>query len=197
MNNDSQAVIIVSGLPRSGTSMMMRILQAGGVRVVIDGIRSADEDNPFGYFELEAAKKVRADASFLDHSRGQAVKMIYRLLYDLPDHHQYRVIFMRRNLREVVASQDKMLQRSGVDSQPTAEKLVQLFRRDFSTAENWLRRKNNVKTLFVDYNQLLSGNPRPQLESISKFLDRRLDLDAMVGIIDPALYRNRLDQQIA
>src|SRR5437868_1127771 len=115
-NSKAQFLTIVSGLPRSGTSMMMRMLEAGGMPVLTDKVRSADEDNPNGYFEFEAVKRTKQDASWLDDSGGRAVKMVYRLLYDLPVNRNYRVLFMRRNLKEVLASQREMLRRKDPDA---------------------------------------------------------------------------------
>src|SRR5574337_153211 len=99
-------ITIVSGLPRSGTSMMMQMLHRGGIPAVTDEIRSADEDNPKGYYEFEPVKKTKEDASWLARAGGKVVKMVYRLLYDLPGDYAYHVVFMRRNLREVIASQN-------------------------------------------------------------------------------------------
>ena len=97
-------ITIVSGLPRSGTSLMMQMLEAGGMPVLTDGIRDADEDNPRGYYELEAVKRTKDDPAWLHGAPGKVVKMIYLLLYDLPTTYNYRIIFMRRPLSEVVAS---------------------------------------------------------------------------------------------
>lgn len=185
-------IAIVSGLPRSGTSMMMRMLAAGGMQVVTDGQRTADDDNPQGYFEFEDAKRVREDDSFLEAAGGKAVKMIYRLLYDLPDRHAYRVIFMQRDLREVVASQDRMLKRRGEPASPVAdEKIVWLFERDLAKIDEWLAARSNFQVLRVDYNQLMSSDPGPQFEAINSFLGGELNVTAMLKVVDASLYRNR------
>src|SRR5919108_5001430 len=104
-------IIVVSGLPRSGTSMAMKMLHAGGLEVVTDGLREADDSNPKGYFELEAVKELDkdGDTAWLRDARGKAVKIISFLLTFLPDEHDYRVVFMQRDLHEVLASQNKML----------------------------------------------------------------------------------------
>src|SRR5262245_40494991 len=106
-------IIIVSGLPRSGTSLMMQLLDAGGVEVVTDGVRAADPDNPRGYYEFEKVKQVKRDASWLPGVRGKAVKMVSQLLLDLPPTERYRVVFMERDLAETIDSQERMLQRLG------------------------------------------------------------------------------------
>ena len=97
----SQFLTIVSGLPRSGTSMMMRMLDQGGLPAIIDGVRTADDDNPAGYYEFEAVKQTKEDPSWLENSEGKVVKMVYRLLYDLPTDRTYRVVFMRRKMEEL------------------------------------------------------------------------------------------------
>ncbi|HCL28864.1 MAG TPA: sulfotransferase family protein, partial [Candidatus Latescibacteria bacterium] len=106
-------MILVSGLPRSGTSMIMQMLEAGGVEILCDGERAADEDNPKGYYELEAVKGTKDDPSWLDGARGKAVKLISQLLYDLPEGTPCKVIFLRREMGEILASQRKMLERRG------------------------------------------------------------------------------------
>jgi hypothetical protein len=111
-------IIVVSGLPRSGTSVMMQMLDNGGIPVVTDNIRTADTDNPRGYYEYEQVKKIREDAAWVPATRGKAFKMVSQLLYDLPAQEQYHVIFMERDLDEMLASQEKMLQRLGRKAAP-------------------------------------------------------------------------------
>ena len=184
-------VTIVSGLPRTGTSMMMRMLEAGGVPALTDQIRAADTDNPNGYYEFEPVKKTRDDASWIDGAYGRAVKMVYLLLYDLPDSHRYRVVFMRRKLEEVIASQNKMLTRQGKHGDTVDdEKMMRLFESHLAKIEQWLQRKDNFEVLYVDYGQVLS-DPIPQVEVIAEFLGGGLNAEGMVGVIDPTLYRNR------
>ncbi len=189
--SDRQPIIIVSGLPRSGTSMMMRILTAGDVPVITDGIRQADEDNPVGYFEFERAKKVGEDASFLDEAGGKAVKLVYRLLYDLPNRYSYRVIFMKRELAEVVASQNIMLERRGEgDKRIDDAKVIQMFQKELDKIERWLEGQANLATLFVDYNRVIQ-EPRREVAPVNDFLGGMLDIEAMAGVVDSSLYRNR------
>jgi len=111
-------IIIVSGLPRSGTSLMMQMLENGGVAVVTDHIRTADSDNPRGYYEFEKVKKIKEDASWLPQTRGKALKMVSQLLYDLPPGERYRIIFMERDLDEMLLSQEKMLRRLSRSAAP-------------------------------------------------------------------------------
>ena len=184
-------VAIVSGLPRSGTSMMMKMLESGGVPVMTDNLREADIDNLNGYYEFLPALKVKNDSSWLKDANHKAVKMVYQLLYDLPDGFEYRVLMMRRAIDEVLASQKKMLQRLGkpTDTIPD-EKMAELFRAGLSKFETWVAQKPNFRIIDVDYNKMVA-DPLPQIEAINKLLGGSLDTDAMVEVVSPELYRNR------
>ncbi|MGI8827253.1 MAG: sulfotransferase domain-containing protein [Chloroflexota bacterium] len=189
----NERVTIVSGLPRSGTSMMMQILEAGGVPVLTDNARHPDEDNPRGYYEFEAVKRVQRDASWLHDARGQVVKMVYRLLYDLPADHEYRVIFVKRPLEETVASQDEMLRRNGNSSADMSEaQLVAIYRRQLRDIETWLQAQPNFSTLYVDYHDVLADTASV-VDEINDFLGGCLDTDAMRAVPDRSLYRQRRD----
>lgn len=191
-------VYIVSGLPRSGTSMMMQMLNRGGLPVLTDHVRTADEDNPRGYFELERVKQTRADPSWVDEARGKVVKLISQLLFDLPQGLpgeaspavRYKVVFMRRNLDEVLRSQRKMLDHRSEDDPATDEQMKELFVTHLEEVESWLRSRGDIDVLFVSYNRMLQ-EPRKGAERISRFLGDVLDVDAMISTVDPALYRNR------
>lgn len=189
--NDTTYVTIVSGLPRSGTSMMMRMLEQGGMGVVVDNLRVADADNPNGYYEFEPVKKTREDASWVERATGKAVKMVYRLLYDLPAEYRYRVLFMRRDLDEVLASQRTMLDRNqSGDDAVSDEQMAALFKSQLAKFEKWIAEQPNFSVLDVNYNDLLR-EPAPVVESVNRFLGDSLDTNAMLGVIDPSLYRNR------
>ena len=190
-SDEPKFLTIVSGLPRSGTSMMMRMLEAGGMEVVVDNLRTADEDNPAGYYEFEPVKKTKQDTSWIDEARGKAVKMVYRLLYDLPVGYSYRVIFMRRKIEEVLASQKKMLERNGkVDPAVSDDEMEKLFRSQLQKFEQWVATQPQFQMLEVSYNAMLS-NPDPAVEKINSFLGGQLNADAMIEVVDPNLYRNR------
>jgi len=185
-------VTIVSGLPRSGTSMMMRMLEAGGIPVITDGIREADEDNPGGYYEFEAVKQKDGEHPWLATANGKSVKMIYRLLYALPGTHQYRVLFMRRKIEEVLASQKKMLERNGKagDNPITDDQMAAMFRSQLSKFETWVAEQPNFHLIDVDYNAMLA-DPMPQIAKIDAFLGGGLNTQAMAEVVNPSLYRNR------
>ena len=184
-------VIIVSGLPRSGTSMMMKAIHAGGIEPVIDNIRKADEDNPKGYYEFEPVKKTKEDASWLQGAAGKVVKMVYRLLYDLPADFEYRVVFLQRDLTEVLASQKKMLDRSGkAGGAIPEEQMAALFTAELQKCEKWISQQPNFKVLYINHRDMINDS-QGQCEKINDFLDGGLNLETMAETVDPTLYRNR------
>jgi hypothetical protein len=184
-------VVIVTGVPRSGTSMMMRMLEAGGVPVIVDGIRTADADNPHGYYEFEAVKKLKKDSSWIPGARGKAVKMVYLLLRDLPSDVPYEVIFMRRILDEVVASQDEMLRRhNGTVSPDVSQRLIGLFHQELKALDGWLTTRKNFRVLDVDYNRTI-GDPRATCQRVAQFLGVDLDQERMQSMVSAELYRQR------
>jgi hypothetical protein len=183
-------IIVVSGLPRSGTSLLMQMLDAGGIEVVCDHVREADVDNPRGYFELERAKQIETDASWLPEARGKVLKMISLLLYHLPPSERYRVIFVKRNMEEVLASQEKMLRRRGRAGAPRRQ-IMEAYTLHLENLFQWLLARPNMEVLVVSYNDLLD-DPRAHAQKISRFLDGRPAVEAMVQAVDLNLYRNRI-----
>jgi LPS sulfotransferase NodH len=190
-SNPQESVIIVAGLPRSGTSMMMRILEAGGVSALTDGVREADISNPRGYYEFEPVKRTKTDPSWLSSASGKAVKMVYRLLYDLPPIYYYRVLLMRRTLKEVLSSQRAMLQHQQNDDAVEDAKMIEIYQRELANLETWFQKQANFSKLDVNYNELVKS-PGLQVARISEFLGMDLDQAAMAGVVDIKLYRNRL-----
>src|SRR5262245_36031507 len=157
-------VIIVSGLPRSGTSMMMRMLAAGGLEPLTDNIRTADEDNPKGYFEFERVKQIETDQTWLADAAGRVVKLISALLKYLPPDYQYKVIFMRRSMQEILASQRQMLVRRGEPTDRVADdQMAAMFEKHLAQVESWLRAQPNVETIYINYNDVLK-DPRLNAE---------------------------------
>ena len=186
-------IIIVSGLPRSGTSMLMKMLEAGGIEVISDRIRTADDDNPKGYYELEKVKGLdkSKDKSWLTELRGKAVKIISYFLKDLPNSNNYKIIFIERNLQEMIASQNKMLAHRGeaVDT-ASNEKMIKNFENHLRKTKYMLGNKPYFEVLFINYGHVLDS-PVEEVEKINRFLGGHLDKEKMVGVIDPKLYRNR------
>jgi len=192
MGNDQQPfVTIVSGLPRSGTTMMMQMLAAGGMPVLTDRVRSADEDNRKGYYELEAVKRTKHDASWLQHAPAKAVKVVYMLLYDLPEDYSYRVLLMKRNLEEVLASQQTMLARRGEQGAELApQKMAEVFAGQLDKLDRWLAGQTNFRVLPVDYQRVIA-DPLTAAQRVDEFLGNRLDVSAMALVVDPLLYHQR------
>lgn len=189
MNNE--VITIVSGLPRSGTSMMMKMLEAGGMTVLTDHVRAADADNPNGYYEFERVKQIARDKSWLPQAKGKAVKIISELLKHLPPDYEYKVIFMRRQIEETLASQRQMLTRRGeTASKASDQKMLELFRRHLVWLDSRLKKQTNTGLVYVDYGAVIA-NPAEQVKRISQFLHCRLDAEAMAGVVDPLLYRQR------
>jgi hypothetical protein len=186
-------IVIVSGLPRSGTSMMMQMLQAGGLGIVTDAIRTPDDNNPKGYFELEAVKDLDKGTppAWLAGARGKAVKIVSSLVRWLPETHDYRVIFMERNLDEVIASQNKMLADRGAPQDETQDdRIKQIYRAHVEETLRLLRARRCFSTLVVDHGEAIA-HPEDTARRVSRFLDDRLDVARMAAAADPALYRNR------
>jgi hypothetical protein len=189
-------ITIVSGLPRSGTSLMMQMLHAGGLPVLSDGERKPDTDNPKGYLEWERIKQLPKDPSLMAEAEGKAVKVISQLILSLPARHEYRVVFMQRPLPEVVKSQDEMLRRRGnedsvTDSSAAASAIEEAFQRHLIEVNRWLAAKANVQVLRVHYHRVLR-EPKLVAEELAAFLQVPLDVPAMVRQVDGSLYRNRM-----
>lgn len=182
-------ITIVSGLPRSGTSLMMQMLHRGGLEAVTDEIRVADIDNPRGYFELEKVKKIKEDASWLPEARGKVFKMVSQLLYDLPAGERYHVVFMERDVDEMLASQEKMLARLGREAAPRDE-ISRAYSLHLNKLDTWLGQQDHIQVLRVSYNDLVKIPGRKAAE-VNTFLGGNLDEKEMVTAVDPSLYRNR------
>jgi len=192
-----RSVVVVSGLPRSGTSMLMGMLAAGGMEALTDGVRAPDDDNPRGYFELERVKQLQTgmDTAWLREARGKCVKVISYFLKHLPLGERYRIVFVRRNLAEVLASQRRMLQRRG---EPVGDKeegrLAGAFAAHLSKVERELAARSDCAVLYVHHRTAID-HPRAVAEKVNRFLDGRLDVDRMAAAVDPRLHRQRAAEE--
>jgi len=185
-------IVVVSGLPRSGTSMMMKMLEQGGLQVVTDSLRTADDDNPNGYYEFETVKQMPSgQTAWLDGAQGKVVKVISALLEYLPSKYHYKVIFMERAIGEVLASQKKMLVNRQEESTISDAEMQDQFQKHVTAAKYWLARQPNISVLYVDYNKMLAV-PDPLCQTIADFLDMGLDVDKMRAVPNERLYRNRV-----
>lgn len=185
-------ITIVSGLPRSGTSMLMKMLEAGGLPPLTDNLRTADDDNPKGYYEFERVKKMPdGDTAWVGDAHGKAVKVISALLEHLPPSYSYRVLFMQRKMEEILASQQKMLIRSGKPTDKVSdEQLAEMYAKHLAKIKAWLNYQSNFSVLYLDYNSMLA-DPQKYSAQINHFLDDSLNQHDMAKIVDPDLYRQR------
>lgn len=184
-------ISVVSGLPRSGTSLLMQMLAAGGILPLTDAQRVADVDNPKGYFEYERVKGLPADTAWLDEANGRAVKVIHRLLVHLPADHEYKVLFVERELAEVIASQGKMLARLGkTGGGLPPERMKAIFRQEVDRVLARIEGKPGIHLLRVQHADLIHS-PEKEASRINVFLGGGLDEAAMAAAVDPALHRNK------
>lgn len=190
--NLAERIVVVSGLPRSGTSMMMKMVEAGGIPVLTDHERGADEDNPKGYFEYERVKQLKeGDDAWLPQAKGKVVKVIGALLTHLPPTYEYDVIFMRRAMPEILASQRQMLIRRGENPDKVEdEEIAALFEKHLAQVIGWAKKQKNVRMIEIDYNATLK-NAAPTIKKVNSFLGGEMDTEAMSTVIDPKLYRQR------
>jgi len=185
-------IVVVSGLPRSGTSMMMQMLEAGGVEPMTDGIRTADESNPKGYYELERVKDLEegVDELWLRSARGRAVKIIAFLMRHLPENFNYKVILMDRKLDEVLASQTKMLASLGEMTETEDPRMRKLFADSLARTKSMLAFRPCFEVLHVKYHAVIEDG-RKHADELNRFLGGQLDAEAMAAVVNPELYRNR------
>jgi hypothetical protein len=188
---NQEKIVIVSGLPRSGTSMLMHVLEAGGMTLLTDQVRKPDIDNPKGYCEFERVKRLpQGDVEWLEAARGKCLKVISALLTYLPPGYCYDVIFMHRDIGEVLASQRKMLARRGQETRDDDEAMMVSLQKHVDEVRNWVVTQPNFSLLDADYNAILAA-PADWVAHINVFLSGNLDTLAMQAAVDSTLYRNR------
>jgi hypothetical protein len=189
-----EAITIVSGLPRCGTSVMMQMLEAGGMSIVTDNIRKPDEDNPRGYYEFEKVKKIEEDTSWLDRCHGKAFKMVSMLLYHLPRDKEYKVIFMEREMEEMLASQRVMLERlRRKGSNLGDEEMSEKYKKHLGHVKEWLASQGNIDVIYVSYNDIIEC-PYENAKVVSQFLGGWLDAEEMARVVEKSMYRQRKEK---
>ena len=191
----SDFITIVSGLPRSGTSMMMKMLDSGNMPLLTDKTRKADEDNPKGYYEYEKVKKLEDDNSWLGLARGKTIKIVSPILYHLnfDSGYTYKIIFMLRDLDEILASQKKMAKRLNTDEEKIRDNILKNeYSSHLEEIENWMEQQENIDLLPVQYTDVLE-NPLSVAEGIHDFLGTGLDIQKMASVVDSSLYRQKAE----
>jgi hypothetical protein len=183
-------ITIVSGLPRSGTSLMMQMLAAGGMTLLTDFERKPDADNPRGYCEWEPAKLLPKQPDRIDEAEGKAVKVISELLLSLPEGRDYKVIFMGRPLWEVLASQDEMLRRRGSSDLVAHDVMSTAFEEHLDEVNAWFQKRADVAVCRVGYRRVVD-DPVHSAKAIRDFLSLDLNVEAMVQQVDRSLYHKR------
>jgi hypothetical protein len=185
-------VVVVSGLPRSGTSMMMKMLEAGGQEILTDNLREADANNPKGYYEFERVKDLKdGDLAWLPDAKGKVVKIVTGLITFLPADYSYKVIFMQRDLTEILSSQKKMLGRLGKgDDNIPDDQMAKIYQEHLKQVKAWLFKQPNMEVLYVNYNAMVAG-PLEALHRVNALLGGDMDVSTMAAVVDRELYRER------
>ncbi|HHJ34551.1 MAG TPA: tetratricopeptide repeat protein, partial [Gammaproteobacteria bacterium] len=194
LNKSNKCINIVTGLPRSGTSMMMQMLQKGGLTLLSDEQRQADENNPRGYYEYADVMRLHTDNSWIGEGIDRCLKVIAQLIQNLPDEYDYRIVFMQRDMDEVLASQSTMLGRLKSAQQSDDNNIRKAYNVQLNQLDRWISTKNNIEILYVDYSKAIE-NPRSTAEALNRFNNGKLDEQAMCIAVDPTLYRERADLQ--
>ncbi len=188
--NLKDTLVIVSGIPRSGTSLLMQMLNNGGMEILADDIRKPDESNPKGYLELEAIKKLAQDNSCLKNQTGKAVKVISHLLKYLPEEQKYKIIFMNRDMNEIIKSQQKMLNKN---EKKYSKELIKAFLKELKHVKQWVKEQPHKEMINLHYKKIIK-HPMKAIDKIIQFLGIPLDKEAMRDSIDPRLYRSKIDE---
>ena len=186
---ENNSIIIVTGLPRSGTSMMMQLLQQGGITILTDEIRQHDINNPKGYFEYEKVKTLSTDNSWLHIAQGKAVKIISHFIEFLPAHFDYKIILMERPIEEVLLSQQKML---GKEASALPTMLKDIFSKQLEQCKAYITKQTNMELLVVNYPTVIS-KPNEEINNMVAFLQKELNVNAMLSVVDKTLHRNKIN----
>ena len=186
-----EPIVVVSGIPRSGTSLMMNILGRAGLPLLVDEERAPDDSNPQGYFEWAAVRQTQQDTTWVEQAQGKAVKVIHRLLPFLPDDFSYHVILMHRPVEEVVRSQDRMLARLGADpSELPPARIQDIFKEQHAQTRSLLESEARFDWIEIDYPALID-DPLPLTQKVIRFLALEASPTQLAAAIDPQLYRER------
>ena len=188
MQRVNSSITIVSGLPRSGTSLLMQMLARAGVPLQHDGVRSADLSNPRGYFEWERIKQLPKNPALIAECEGKAVKVISSLLLSLPANYAYRILFVERRLEHVQASQAKMIEGLGTrGSGLPAAQLVRVLEMHRNYLYAWLTTREDLPVMKIDYDALIT-QPEAEALRVSRFLELPDEVAPMMAsVVEPQL----------
>lgn len=190
LSSSKNCLTIVTGLPRSGTSMMMQMLQRGGLDILSDEKRKADENNPKGYHEYAEVMRLHITNDWVLDCTGKCVKVIAQLIQHLPDGLDYRIIFMQRDMEEVLSSQNRMLDRLNSSQNAEDDKIRKAYNVQLNQLDRWLDEKDNIEVIYFDYEKVID-DPETAAKALAEFNNRELDLRSMCSAVDPSLYRER------
>jgi hypothetical protein len=185
--NENEIITVVTGLPRSGTSLMMQLLEKIGINPMTDGVRTRDASNPEGYYEYERVKGIFKDNSFLSLCKGKSVKIVTPLPMFLDKKLNYRVLFMRRAMEEILKSQETMLKK---DQQAEREKFSTIYSQHLAKTYQFLE-NSKIAYLDVEHRSLINDS-ESEIKKILTFLEKDADLTSLINIVKPDLYRNRI-----
>ena len=175
--------VVVTGFPRSGTSLMMQILEGAGVDVLTDNKRQPDTNNEKGYFELDAVKNTLVDQQYLAELPGKAVKIVFPLLRFTKPAFPLKVIWMDRDLASTLMSQDKMKNNDAIGA---SFQLLENMQKEKVLHETWLNQHDHISYLRVNFNDLIQ-NPEKQLARLVEFLELSVSTEALVNIVNPKM----------
>lgn len=191
--NPEKEIIIVSGLPRSGTSMMMQMLEAAGLEILTDGKREADTSNPKGYYEYDPVKKLAFNNSWMSEAEGKVLKVVSPLLPSLPLKHTYKIIHLSREISEILVSQQIMLGKTreqAIMNYPF--KMAENFNNQLRKVKKWAGNQPNLEWLEVNHFDVIN-EPEAMARKIAQFLNRDLDFEKMGKVVDKKLHRNKTE----
>ncbi len=183
-------ITVVSGLPRSGTSLMMQILEVNGFDILTDNVKTADESNPKGYYEYGKVKKIIKDNNWISEAEGKTIKVIVQLLFYLPLNFNYKIILMERNIDEILDSQAKMLQMLGNKKQIPSDILRKTFQQQMDKSINWMQLQPNIESVRISFGNLFRS-PDEELKKLIHLFDGKIEYDISRNVINPALYREK------
>lgn len=186
-----ETITVVSGLPRSGTSLLMQMLDKAGMQMFVDNVRQADDSNPKGYFEHEAVKSLARNKAWVNQAVGKVVKVVSHLLFHLPDNYHYKIIFVDRDLSQILKSQQKMLIKKGKNKKESYSITLEMsYKKNLEKVDKWAKTHYNVEILHVNFSNLIN-NGIVEAKKIIEFLNINAKPEDIAKAIDKKLHRTK------